>query len=216
MDRYTYEVTGEYGDWCEIKRGEDVLHDGSLMGLMTPGTCESNLELNLNYGTETISVLEIKKVDGLYIAIPKEPDFLSENYTYKSIIFTQKEFEELLSISYIDEKYQKNIPAVADGDIMRLWLCTFENRESYIDFPEMKSSIIDNIIAFSIDNVENVKGVILKIFEKGRFLEISDIKDIEMLTVYVDKQNEISEWNALVKVGNKFFLRVDDWYIYGH
>ena len=207
MNIYTYNVTGDYKDWCEVKKNDLLIYSGSLFRIID----DNKIELFLNYGSGDYYPYKIRMKENLFLAIPKEPDFLNADYKYTPIIFTDEEFKELLDISYIDKEFYKRIPSATNQDIITMWLCSYHREDSYTNLTEMKKTILNNIIAFS--NGEEIFDKVTEIINKPNLSIINNTESFELITAYIEIENKISEWECLIRLHNEYFIKLDEYYI---
>lgn len=213
INKYTYNILGEYKDWCEIKKNDIILHNGSLIGLIKYS--HEGLKLMLNYNTQKNYVLEIKKMNDFFLALPKDPECLIKDYLYVPLIYNEDEFSRLISISYIERSLVDNINVATREDLIKMWLFTNSRHSSYIDYIEMKIEVIDSFRAFS-----NYDDEIYKFLEKilsGDFeINIFTLeRNFELITIYEEINNKFYEWKGIVKIKNKYYLKLDEEYIVG-
>jgi len=210
MKKYTYNVTGEYKDWLEMKKENIVLHEGSLIGLIS--YVHDRLEIRLNYGTDKYYISEIKKVGNMIITTPLEVDDLNEGYMYIPLLLTNEEYEELVETSYIDRGLLQNIREATVNDIKNILLCNFKNKFK-VDMEVMDyEELLDNVIAFS-EHDEEVEGALERIDEYG--IVISRLQDdaLTSITMYIDIENNVYEWDEFLYDGNEFYVRITDDYV---
>jgi len=212
MKKYTYKVTGEYyKTWLEMKKENTMVHNGSLIGLISYN--RDRLELNLNYGTYNYYSSEIKKASDMVITTPLEADNLNENYLYTPLILTGVEYDELIEISYIDRDLLKNIKEVTMNDIKNILSNNFKT-EFNVTTPNLEfKEITDNVIAFSKHD-EKVKNAFnLMNCDEGEAL-LLQMKDGtgEKVTMYIDMDDNLYEWTPIIYSENKVYLRLVDDY----
>ncbi|MDD2959673.1 MAG: hypothetical protein PHR92_14350 [Lachnospiraceae bacterium] len=210
MDKYIYSVTGDYKDWLEMKRGDAVFHDGSLIGLIS--CINGKLELKLNYGTDSYYSSVIKKTDDVIITVPTESGLLESDYKYKPLVFDNDEYEELVEISYIDRELLKKVQQVNQQDIYNILLSDFKHKfniSEYLDF----SDIISNIITFSEE--EDELAVCISNITSNNNINLQRLveKDSKSITVYVDISGNLCEWEAVLKIDDKFYFKIVDDYV---
>ena len=70
---YTYNVTGEYKDWCEVKKNDLLIYSGSLFRIIY----DNKIELFLNFGSGDYYPYKIRVKENLFLGIPKKTEFLS-------------------------------------------------------------------------------------------------------------------------------------------
>ena len=190
MNKYQYKVTGDYRDWLEMKKGNTVIHNGSLIGLIAFGN--NKLEIRLNYG-----------LDRYYL--------YDNNYIYVPLVFNNDEYKELIEICYIDKNLLKNVKKVNKGDIFIILLNLFKTVfgiKEYLDF----SDITNNIICFS-QNDEEIKRC-LNNFYKRQEVNMRLDKNGKTITTFVEINGCLYEWNAVVKIDDNYYFKfVDDYLI---
>lgn len=208
MEQYRYNITGEYKDWCEIYKGESIIHEGSLLGLVSKLGNETFL--NINYGTKKIFQSILKSNNNLTVAVPKEPDFFQSDYTYQCLIFDNEEFKEFIDNIYFDRELLEKSQKISKEDIVNAWMLTYPNRKNYLSINEMKTDIINHILFFSEDacNVDQLNSII-----DNSELSINQIPvSYENIIIYVDSDEGVYEWNGLIKIDNVIYLKLDENY----
>ena len=210
MKKITYKVTGEYGDLLEMKKGNVVLHEGSLIGLIS--CAHDRLELRLNYGTDKYHVSEIKKAGDKIIITPSETDKLIEGHLYFPLVLTNEEYEELVEVSYIDRYLLNNIQDATMVDIKKILSCIFKNEFNITAKNFCFEELLDNVVAFSkygekamatLEQIANDKTTVLQVQEGA----------MTRVTMYVAILSNIYEWDSIVYNEGKFFFRIVDDYV---
>jgi len=210
MDKYIYNVAGDYKDWLEMKKGDVIFHDGSLIGLIS--CINDTLELKLNYGTESYYLSEIKKTGDVIITVPTEAGLLKDDYKYIPLVFDNEEYEELVEISYIDRELLKKIQQVNQQDIYNILLNDFKCKFNISECLEF-SDIINNIIAFS-EEEDALAEYISNMTSSGNVnLQRAVEKDSKNITVFVDVSGNLCEWNIVLKIDDKFYFKIVDDYV---
>lgn len=208
MNKYQYKVTGDYRDWLEMKKGNTVIHNGSLIGLIAFGN--NKLEIRLNYGLDRYYLYELKFLEDFIITVPVK-DFYDNNYIYVPLVFNNDEYKELIEICYIDKNLLKNVKKVNKGDIFIILLNLFKTVfgiKEYLDF----SDITNNIICFS-QNDEEIKRC-LNNFYKRQEVNMRLDKNGKTITTFVEINECLYEWNAVVKIDDNYYFKfVDDYLI---
>ncbi|MCB8534692.1 hypothetical protein KMA60_12805 [Enterococcus faecalis] len=165
----------------------------------------------MNYGTEQDFYSIIKCINDLKVAVPRESDLLQKEYKYQPIIFDSIEFKEFVDNNYFDEELLEYLPEVKKKDLVNMWLLSSPHHKNYKDLNEMKKDMLDNILFFSDDNytVSQLSNMI----NTSEF-SINPIPDnYELVVIYVDSDEErIYEWNGLIKLDNRIYLRLDGRY----
>lgn len=208
MNKYQYKVTGDYRDWLEMKKGNTVIHNGSLIGLIAFGN--NKLEIRLNYGLDRYYLYELKFLEDFIITVPVK-DFYDNNYIYVPLVFNNDEYKELIEICYIDKNLLKNVKKVNKGDVFIILLNLFKTVfgiKEYLDF----SDITNNIICFS-QNDEEIKRC-LNNFYKRQEVNMRLDKNGKTITTFVEINGCLYEWNAVVKIDDNYYFKfVDDYLI---
>lgn len=208
MNKYQYKVTGDYRDWLEMKKGNTVIHNGSLIGLIAFGN--NKLEIRLNYGLDRYYLYELKFLEDFIITVPVK-DFYDNNYIYVPLVFNNDEYKELIEICYIDKNLLKNVKKVNKGDVFIILLNLFKTVfgiKEYLDF----SDITNNIICFS-QNDEEIKRC-LNNFYKRQEVNMRLDKNGKTITTFVEINECLYEWNAVVKIDDNYYFKfVDDYLI---
>ncbi|MBO0444338.1 hypothetical protein JZO79_12005 [Vagococcus fluvialis] len=209
MKQYKYVISGEYNDWFEFRKENILIHKGTLLGILKK--TENDILLRVNYNTEKYFNSKIKYIDDLKVVVPKEPDLLQKDYKYQTIIFNTAEFKEFIDNIYFDEKLIKNLSKVNKKDLLNMWFFSIPNHKNYINLDEMKKDILSNILFFSDDNFDI--NQLSNMINTSEF-SINPIPDNhESVSIYVDSdKEEMYEWNGLVKINNRIFLKLDDRY----
>ena len=210
MKKYTYKVTGEYKDWLEMKKENIILHEGSLIGLIS--YVHDRLELRLNYGTNKYYISEIKKIGDIIITTPLEVDDLNEDYLYVPLILTSEEYGELIEISYIDRDLLENIQKATMNDIKNILSNNFKKEfgvtGSNLEFEEL----VDNVIAFSEHDEEITNAIQQMSNDEAVILQMSK-ETLERVTMYIDILSSMYEWDSIICSGNKFYFQIADDYV---
>jgi len=209
MSKFTYEVKGEYNDWVELKKENVILHYGSVFSLIT--CINSKLVSRLNYGTDKYYTSEFKKIGDLIITVPVEEDF-SEKSMYTPLVLTIEEFETLVEVSFLDRELLKNIKEATADDIENVIMYNFKN-EFNVGMKIMSfDEILENIIAFS-NYDEEIKNSLEK--RNGHEILISKLQNDTWIdiTVYIDIENSVYEWESIVFKEDEFYFRIIDDYI---
>jgi len=210
MKKYTYKVTGEYKDWLEIKKENIILHEGSLIGLIS--YVRGRLELRLNYGTDKYYISEIKKTGDIIITTPLEIDDLNEDYLYVPLILTSEEYGELIEISYIDRELLDNIQKATMNDIKNILLNNFRKEfgvtGSNLEFKEL----LDNAITFSEYDEEITNAIQQMSNDEAVILQMPN-DTLERVTMHIDILSSMYEWNSIICSGNKFYFQIVDDYV---
>lgn len=209
MKKYIYEVTGEYKDWLKMKKGDIVVHNGSLIELISYSN--NRLELKLNYGKDVYYPCEIKKTGDIMITIPMEEFCLKDDYLYIPLIFNQEEYEELIQICYIDRKLLNNVQYVNKKDVYNLLSIQFKLEFGLSETLNFKY-IFNNIIAFS-EYDEEIAQCIRAIKSKECInIQRLDKNNSKTITLFVDFSGNLYEWNSVIKAGDKFYFKLVDDY----
>lgn len=208
MEQYRYAITGEYKDWCEIYKDETIIHDGSLLGLVSKIGNETFL--NVNYGTKKRFHSVLKSSNNFKVAVPKEPDFLQSEYAYQFLIFDNEEFKEFIDNIYFDKKPLENSVEISKEDIINTWMLSYPNRKNYSSVSEMKTDIINNILFFSEDayDVSQLNSII----DTSEFSINKIPVSYENIIIYVDSDEGVYEWSSLIKIDNIIYLKLGDNY----
>lgn len=209
MEKYKYIISGEYNDWCDFRKGNVIIHEGTLLGMVRK--IEEGVLLRVNYGTEQFFYSIIKCIDGLKVIVPRDPDLLQKEYKYQPIIFNNIEFKEFVDNIYFDEKLLENLPKIHKKDLINMWLLSNPNHKNYTDVNEMRKDVLDNILFFSDDNYDvSQLSNMINTYE----FSINQIpNNNELVVAYVDNDGEgIYEWNSLLKLDNRIYLKLDDTY----
>lgn len=209
MEQYKYNISGEYNDWCEFRKGNVLIHNGSLLGMVKKVGDE--ILLRVNYNTEKYFYSIIKHSNGLKVIVPREPDLLQKEYKYEPIIFDSVEFKEFVNNIYFDEELLEHLSEVNKKDLINMWLLSSSDCKNYKDVNEMKKDILNNILFFSDDcyTVSQLSNLI----NTSEF-SINAIPDnYKLVLIYVDSDTKgIYEWNGLIKIDNRIYLKLDDKY----
>lgn len=209
MEQYKYNVSGEYNDWFEFRKGNILIHNGTLLGIVTK--VEDEILLRVNYGTEQYFYSIIKCIDDLKVIVPREPDLLQKEYKYQPIIFDRTEFTEFIENIYFNEKLLEYLPKVNKKDLVNIWMLSNPIHKNYKDVDEMKKDILDNILFFSEDNY--VLSQLKDTINTPEFMISQIPENHELVIIYIDNDGkEIYEWNSLIKIDNRIYLKIDDSY----
>ncbi|MDN3076636.1 hypothetical protein P0E51_11135 [Enterococcus faecalis] len=209
MEQYKYNVSGEYNDWFEFRKGNILIHNGTLLGIVTK--VEDEILLRVNYGTEQYFYSIIKCIDDLKVIVPREPDLLQKEYKYQPIIFDRTEFTEFIENIYFNEKLLEYLPEVNKKDLVNIWMLSNPIHKNYKDVDEMKKDILDNILFFSEDNY--VLSQLKDTINTPEFMISQIPENHELVIIYIDNDGkEIYEWNSLIKIDNRIYLKIDDSY----
>lgn len=209
MTKYCYDVTGDYKDDLKMEKDDIVIHDGNLLGLIT--YTNGRLELNLNYGKNVFCPCELKKIDDMVITVPHK-DYLNNNdYFFMPLIFEPAEYEQFIEITYIDRPLLDNIQQMNKEDISNLVMMRFKIEFSILVTLSTKE-IIKNIVACSQED-DKVSELIQRMLNN----EISGIKKIEerdkkYITLYIDFQDILYEWNTIFKFKEDYYFKLVDDY----
>lgn len=175
----------------------------------------TQLELVLNFNTNKNHKFEIKRLHNLFIAIPKEPECLKGDFVDVTITLTEEELIELIEMSYLSKSLVRDIPLAKNEDIIKTWLLTFHNRSNYSSYKELKRHIQESIVYFSNNDKEVLKYFDANINEKDD-MEIKMINaSTELVTLYLAVEGNTYEWNSIVKINEKIYLKIDDVYVIG-
>ncbi|MEI4803422.1 hypothetical protein WAZ07_19555 [Bacillus sp. FJAT-51639] len=210
MDKYIYKVTGDYKDWLEMKKSDTTFHNGSLIGLIS--YANDRLELKLNYGTDLYYHSEIKKAGDIIITVPTKEYLLKDDYMYIPLVFDEEEYEELVEISYVDRELLKNIQQVNKQDLCNILLNNFKcgfGITGYLEF----NDIINSIIAFSEDEAELAERINNMISNESINLQRIGEEGSKNITIFIDFLGNLYEWNSIVEIGDKFYLKIVDDYV---
>lgn len=210
MNKYIYKVTGDYKDWLEMKKNDTIFHNGSLIGFIS--YVNDRLELKLNYGTDLYYHSELKKVDDIIITVPMKEYLLKDDYMYIPLVFDEEEYEELVEISYVDRELLKNIQQVNKQDLCNILLNNFKYRFDIEGYLEV-NDIINSIITFSEDEVELAERINNMISNENINLQRIGEEDSKNITIFIDFLGNLYEWNSIVKIGDKFYLKIVDDYM---
>ena len=210
MKKYTYKVTGEYKDWLEMKKENVVLHEGSLIGLISH--VHDRLELRLNYGTDKYYISEIKKIGDIIITTPLEVEDLNEDYLYLPLILTSEEYDEIIEISYIDRNLLENIQKATMDDIKRILLHNFKNELKVNIEVENFDELLDNVIAFS-EHDEEIEGALERIDEHEIVISRLQEDALTNIIMYIDIENNVYEWDEVLYGEKNFYVKIVDDYV---
>ncbi|MCA5013051.1 MULTISPECIES: hypothetical protein [unclassified Enterococcus] len=208
MTQFRINILGEYNDWCEIYKDNILIHNGSLIGILSK--VENKIFLRINYGTPDYFYSEIKYLGNNIISVPRQPNLLNSQYRYQPLIFNTQEFEAFIDTVYFDKELLKELSEVSKEDLINMWLLSNPNRGNYSDILELEQSTLKNILFFSDDcfDVSNLKKVI-----DSSSTVISQIcGNLEPVIIYMDSDKGMYEWSGLVKIEDKILLRLDDYY----
>lgn len=208
MEKYRYVISGEYKDWCEIYKDRTLIHNGSLLGLVSRVGKESFF--NVNYGTKKSFPSVLKIINNFTVAVPRELDLVQSDYMYQPIIFDNKEFKEFVDNIYFDTELLEYLPKVSKEDIINMWMLSYPNRKNYSAIDEMKKDIINNILFFS-DETYNL-SLLNSVIEAPEFSINYIPSSYESIIIYMDSDEGIYEWNGLIKIENTIYLRLDEKY----
>lgn len=209
MEQYKYIISGEYNDWCEFRKGNVLIHNGTLLGMVKK--VDDEILLRVNYGTEQYFYSIIKCFNDLKVMVPREPDLLQKEYKYQPIIFDSVEFKEFVNSIYFDEELLEHLPEIDKKDLINMWFLSNPNHQSYTNVIEMRKDMLDNILFFSDDKYD--VSQLSNMINMSEF-SINPIPDnYEIVVIYVDSDDEeIYEWNGLIKIDGRVCLKLDDNY----
>ena len=206
MSKYFYNITGEYGDMIIIKRGEEVVHDGSLLGLVS--YTNERLELGLNFGAGYHSyIFEIKKLEELIIVVPIPELLFSYSSLCYPIVFNIKEFNYFIEINYLDENLFKNIREINKEDMYNFMLLDFKHKFN-IKQSIVYNDIVENIVFASSFESELNKCIIDMKGNKSINLINVEQNNEDIITLYISLFDKIYEWDEIKVINNQFYLRI--------
>lgn len=208
MEQYKYVKLGEYKDWCEIYKGETLIHNGSFLGIVNK--TENETLLNVNYGIKECSHSVLKSINNFKIAVPKESDLIQSEYKYEPIIFDSNEFKEFVDNIYFDKELLENLPKVSRRDIINMWLLSYPNRKDYLNIAEMKKEIMNRILFFSDENYD--LSHLNSIISASKFSVNKIPNSYEAIMIYMDSDEGVYEWVSLIKIETSVYLRLDEHY----
>lgn len=210
MNRYKYEITGLYNDWCKITKNSVVIHDGSLMGLIQPK--EEGLILKINFGLKTNFSYRLRKSANFILGIPLEKEYIATPKKYIPIVFTENEFEKILEISYIDKRYVATIVECTNKELNEIWFCTIDDRPCVSNYEELHDEILRGIVAFSDELMTSEK--LKSILNKAR--SVTTYSNFTPVSIYWDNNTVFELKDCLVKKNSEYYLKLDDYFIITH
>lgn len=149
----------------------------------------------------------------MVITVPHK-DYLNNNdYFFMPLIFDPAEYEQLIEITYIDRPLLDNIQQMNKEDISNLVMMRFKIEFSILETLSTKE-IIKNIVACSQDD-DKVSELIQRMLnnEISRIKKI-DERDKKYITLYIDFQDILYEWNTIFKFKEDYYFKlVDDYAI---
>lgn len=208
MGKYYFKVSGEYNIDVKMKKDDIILHDGSVLTLIS--ITNTSAELNLNYGKRHQHPYELKKIEHLIISVPMKDYLYRLDYQYIPLIFESEEFLQLMKISYIDKCMFHYIPQISMTDIFNLFAVRFRLEHNIIEMLSFKN-IIDSIIASS----EGSNHVItyLQSFLHSQKIHLRKLNgNLTEIALFIDISDKIYEWNTVYKVGKTYYLEIADKY----
>lgn len=206
MNRYNYEITGLYDDWCKITKDNIVYHSGSLIELIP--SIEKELLIALNFGSDISYTYKLRSHKNLVIGVPLEAEYIQNKRVYTPVIFTKEEFEKLSSIVYVDEHLLSGVMEYNHQDLLEIWLCTLPERPLCENFSTLlKNEILDSVVAFS-DDIMCVDKLINMLNDPLEIVS-HNLQTSASVAIYVDSR-EITEWNALLFENGTYYLKLDE------
>ena len=218
MMRYSYNITGEYNDWGEIKAGDFVLHNGSIISMIK--IIDNKVLIALNYGCNDEYIYEIKKKDEWVVGVPlinnkyEEHNIPTEKKYYEHmhrkyfpLTFSKAEYAELIRICYIDKKYAYCLEECNQKDLVKMWIKTydlnyFSNIEEYLN-----DIFFKNILCFSNDKITAIKFKQSLTNDPTILEQYVSNNDLKIVTIFLNYET-IEEWEALVIIGSTLYLRL--------
>lgn len=208
MRQFKYIISGEYKDWCEIYKGDLLIHDGSILGIIKE--IENGICFRTNYGTQNYFYSVLKRFNSLIVTVPKKPDFLKKDYLYQPLYLEEQEFNSFMDVTYSDSRPLNNLSKITKNDLVNIWLLSNPTRKNFSDEHEMRRETLLNILFFS-DNDYELSLLNEQINDYG--FSINEIpNNSESIIIYMDGDEGIYEWNGLIKIDEKVYLKLDDDY----
>ncbi|EAC4201029.1 hypothetical protein ACTNHA_001315 [Listeria monocytogenes] len=203
-----FKILGEYKDWCEIYKDGTLIHNGSSLGIVSQ--VESELCLRLNYRTNKHFYSILKKFGDFILAVPKKVGFLKAEYKYEPIIFNKQEFDEFIDCIYVEEKLISSIPQLNKEDILNMWFLSNPLHKTYSNEMEMQENIINNILFFSDDEYDI--SCLKKVINKPDLSVHPIDSNYEVITIYMDGDAGMYDWDGIIIINNNAYLKVDKHY----
>ena len=209
MNEYSYEVTGDYKDNLRMEKGNVVIHDGNLIGLIS--YTNERLQLNLNYGKKINYPCEIKKIDNIIITVPIKEYLYKSDYIYIPLVFEQQEYKEFIEISYIDRTLLNNVQQMNKQDIYNLLVMKFKSEFMVLEALSFKD-IVNSIIACSEGSDYLIESVKNSLSNETVNIQKMNKDNLNHSILYIDLLDNLYEWNCIIKVDNEFYFKLIDNY----
>lgn len=186
-----------------------LLYKGSAIVLLE--YYGNELLINFNYGDIDNYPVKICRYKDYFITVPAVPFCLSKNYKFESLIFEKEDFMTLIDFGFYEEKCINKMENLKFRDVIDIWLYTFDNDQPFINIIEKQRFVFKNILSLS-DETINLDELIKRVLSTNKFKLERIEKSFDEVALYLDTQNEIKEWNALIKINDDIGLKLNDKY----
>lgn len=209
MKRYNFEISGEYEDWAKIVVDKQILHNGSLLGIIKKE--RTNTLISLNYGTESIYTYFLKKKDEYIVGVP----LITENVDvqkYYPLIFTKEEYDHFLQKCYTDELIAYGLQECKNEELIKMWACAynasiFSQNTTEGSINNLYNSILvisNNMMVDDLEEVLRSKNLKIEGF--------SHSNEVETISIYLDL-DYVDEWNCLIEFDKVIYLKLTDEFV---
>lgn len=209
MNRYNFEISGVYEDWAKIVVDNQLIHNGSIVGIIKKENTDTLI--SLNYDTDSIYTYVLKKKDEYIVGIPSITEGANVQ-KYYPLVFTEEEYDGFLQKCYTDESITSGLQECKNEELIQMWACShnasiFSQNTSDVDINSLYNSIVLISNNMSVDDLED--------FLSSKYLkleEFSQSKKVERITMYLDLGN-VEEWNCLIAIDNDVYLKLTDTFV---
>lgn len=204
MSKYTYIVSGEYGDWLEMYKSNILIHSGNISVFRNA----KSLLLDLNYGTRYTSTSVIKTSNEFIVNVPIIPQMLSDKYLYQTLIFERQEFMDFVLHTYYSlEKPLKELENVTKADIVNIWLLSYPNHMNFSNRCDMMNTILQSVLYVADDNYDITD---IEYILSQPNLSVRKIDGVHNeITIYIETDLQVVEWDCLISISDKLYFRLD-------
>lgn len=198
-----------YRESTIILYDDQLLYKGSAIVLLE--YYDNELMINFNYAHHDNYPVKIRRYKDLFITVPAVPFCLFKNYKFKSLVFGKKDFITLIDFGFYETKCINEIKELSVRDAIDIWIYTFDNDQSFTDILEKQRIMLNSILSLS-DETIHLDKLIKRILRADSFKPERIKKPFDEVMMYLDTQDEIKEWSALIKVDDDIGLKLNDKY----
>lgn len=206
MNRYNFEISGVYDDWAKIVVDNQIIHNGSIIGIIKKENTDTLI--SLKYDTDSIYTYVLRMKDEYIVGIPSVTEGTNVQ-KYYPLVFTEEEYDEFLQKCYTDESIAYGLQECKNEELIQMWACSYNASIFSQSTNDMDMNNLYNSIVLISNNmlVDNLEGFLSSKYLKLE--ELPQLKKVETITMYLDLGN-VEEWHCLIAIDNEVYLKLTD------